>query len=182
MSAAARPSRNRPARAPVLPLSALETFEALDRTHSEVLHQLRQLELLVKRLESDADAPELRTIARAACAFFDRHAREHHAEEERVVFPPLLASRDAELVQAVQRLQQDHGWLEEDWIEIRPLLATLADGTGSIERETLEQYLATFGSLYLEHIALEESLVYPEAKRLAAADAESAGLRGRNSR
>jgi hemerythrin-like domain-containing protein len=76
----------------------------------------------------------------------------------------------------VQRLQQDHGWLEEDWRELRPMLATIAEGYAWHEPEALRQMAAVFGALYLEHVALEESLIYPAAKeRLAAA--ESAGQR-----
>ena len=42
--------------------------------------------------------------------------------EEQLVFPSLLADGDSEIVAHVQRLQQDHGWLEEDWLEIGPQL------------------------------------------------------------
>jgi hemerythrin-like domain-containing protein len=174
-------ARTRPSRKPLLPLYTLQEFEALDRTHSEVLLHLRELDRLVQRMETEPDSPANRMAARAACVFFTSAARQHHADEERVVFPPLLASRDADLVQNVERLQQDHGWIEEDWLEIEPLLETVASGAGTVDPEQLRHYLSVFGALYLEHISLEESLIYPEAKRRAAAQAESDARRANGS-
>lgn len=125
--------RVRPARPPLMPLSTLHEFESLDHTHAEVLQHLRQLEALLNRLDTIGADASARDTARVVRDFFDRTARRHHEEEERVVFPPLLASGNSELVQHVQRLQQDHGWLEEDWHELQPQLDAIADGIGEIE-------------------------------------------------
>jgi len=170
--------RVRPARPPLMPLAAMHEFEALDHTHAEVLQHLRQLEALLNRLDTIGADASARDTARVVRDFFDRHARSHHEEEERVVFPALLASGDAELVQHVRRLQQDHGWLEEDWHELQPQLDSIADGIGEIELELIREAVTVFGALYLEHIALEESLIYPEAKRRA--KAQAAGGRERS--
>jgi hemerythrin-like domain-containing protein len=163
--------RLRPARAAVVAPVTLHEFEALDQTHAQVLQTLRQLERLVDRLDRDEPDDAARAAASAICAFFDGTARSHHEDEERVVFPPLLRGRDAALIQHVQRLQQDHGWLEEDWHELRPMLTTIGEGYAWHEPESLRQMAAVFSALYLEHIALEETLVYPAAKeRLTAAE------------
>ncbi|MDH4061971.1 MAG: hemerythrin domain-containing protein [Aquincola sp.] len=161
-----------------MPLPLAHEFDALDQTHADVLQHLRQLEALINRLESIGADDSARDTARVIRDFFDRNARHHHAEEERVVFPPLLASGNAELVQHVQRLQQDHGWLEEDWHELQPQLDAIANGMGTIEPELIREAVTVFGALYLEHIALEESLIYPEAKRRM--EAQAAGERGRS--
>ena len=103
-------------------------------------------------------------------------ARQHHADEERVVFPGLLKSPDATLVQHVLRLQQDHGWLEEDWLELEPQLQAVAEGYSWYDLDTLRAALPIFEDLYRDHIALEESLIYPEARRQRQlADAAAAG-------
>ena len=172
------PRRVRAARPSILPLSRLQEFEALDETHAAVLQHLRQLEALMKRLDSNGADESARDTARVVRDFFDRTARHHHAEEERVVFPPLLAGGKADIVQHVRRLQQDHGWLEEDWNELQPQLDAIADGVGFIDPDLIREAVSVFGALYLEHIALEESLIYPEAKRLAEAQAQ--GERERN--
>jgi hemerythrin-like domain-containing protein len=152
--------RERPA-API----TLHEFEALDRTHAEVVQSLRELERLIVRLEAGHVDAEARATAAALCAFFDGTSRAHHEDEERVVFPPLLAGGDATLVQHVQRLQQDHGWLEEDWRELRPHLRAVAEGLNWLDTELLREMAAVFGALYIEHIALEESLVYPASRQ-----------------
>jgi hypothetical protein len=85
------------------------------------------------------------------------------------VFPGLLASGDAELVQHVRRLQQDHGWLEEDWLELAPQLEAIGQGYNWYDLAMLRHALPVFTALYVDHIGLEESLIYPEAKRRQAA-------------
>jgi hypothetical protein len=44
------------------------------------------------------------------------------------VFPSLPSSADAELVAAVRSLQQDHRWIEENWIALAPQLRAIAPG------------------------------------------------------
>ena len=77
------------------------------------------------------------------------------------------------VVRQVLRLQQDHGWLEEDWLALEPQLEAVAGGYSWYEPELLAECVAVFSALYREHIALEESMVYPAARRQIAADAEA---------
>ena len=90
----------------------------------------------------------------------------HAAKTYNGLFPALLACGDAELRAHVERLQQDHGWLEEDWIELAPQLQAVAQGYSWYDLDMLRAALPVFAQLYLDHIDLEESLIYPEAKRL----------------
>jgi hemerythrin-like domain-containing protein len=167
-----RRASNRPARPAIIAPCTIHEFEALDRTHSDVVVALRRLEKLVDRLEQLGEVDEVaRSTASDLCEFFNSTARLHHEDEERVVFPPLLAGSDAELVQHVQRLQQDHGWLEQDWLEMEPTLRTIAEGFAWHEPALLREMAGVFCALYIEHIALEESIVYPASKlQLAAAE------------
>ena len=159
---AAAPRKARTPRPAAPPLPA---FEALDRTHRQVLELLDQLGELLQHLDDSGADDVARERAQAVHAFFESHAREHHLAEERHVFPALLASGDAELIQHVQRLQQDHGWLEEDWLELSPQLEAIARGYNWYDLAMLREALPVFRALYEDHIALEESLIYPEAKR-----------------
>jgi hemerythrin-like domain-containing protein len=171
-SAMSHARRPRPARPAVVAPITLHEFEALDRMHADVVQVLKQLERMIDRLEAAGSDDAVRASAKAICEFFDGHARAHHEEEERVVFPPLLAGNDAELIQHVRRLQQDHGWLEEDWREMRSQLSTIAEGYTGHDPATLREMSSVFCALYIEHIALEESLVYPASKqRLMVAEA-----------
>lgn len=153
------PRPSRPA-APALP-----SFEALDRTHAEVLQVLAQFDRLLQHVDDNGPDAVARASAQQIHEFFAGRARQHHADEEQFVFPTLLASGNAELTQHIQRLQQDHGWLEEDWLELAPQIEAIAQGYNWYDIHMLRHALPVFTALYQDHIGLEESLIYPEAKR-----------------
>ena len=152
----------RPTRAPV---TTLDSFEMLDATHREVMHTLERMRQWVQQLEDEGLSPATRATADEICRFFDGTARAHHAAEERFVFPSLLDSGDAALMQHVQRLQQDHGWLEEDWLELQPQLRAVVEGTSGFDAAFLRAAVPVFTELYRDHISLEETIVYPESRR-----------------
>lgn len=141
-----------------------DTFEALDHCHQQVLETLQQLSRLIDRLQDHGVDAQAQALARNVVRFFSQVAQQHHSDEERLVFPGLLASGNATLVQHVRRLQQDHGWLEEDWLTLQPPLSAIAEGYSWYDLDMLRHALPVFVDLYLDHIELEESLIYPEAK------------------
>jgi hemerythrin-like domain-containing protein len=156
------PHNLRPSRAAMtLPLA----FDALDDTHRQVLVMLGRLEQLLDHVGDQGADDIARDSATAIHAFFSGRARQHHEAEETFVFPDLLSGGDDELVQHILRLRQDHGWLEEDWRELAPQLEAISRGYNWYDLAMLRAALPLFAALYREHIALEESVVYPEAKR-----------------
>jgi hemerythrin-like domain-containing protein len=144
----------------------LPPIDALDAEHRQVLRALQELHALLEALGRDGVTTATRDAARRTCDFFTAHARAHHAAEERHVFPALLERGDPMLVRHVLQLQQDHGWLEENWLEIEPQLRAVAEGYAWYDLDLLRSALPVFEALYRDHIALEESVVYPEARRL----------------
>lgn len=169
---AVTPKSTRTPRAARAAAPALPPLDALDHTHHQMMVVLSELQQLVDLLEADGPEPAARKSAKAICQFFDTHARKHHADEEALVFPALVRKGDKALIQHVLRLQQDHGWLEEDWLELAPQLQAVAQGYSWYEIDTLRHAVGVFTTLYHEHIALEESLIYPEAKAHMAAEAK----------
>jgi hemerythrin-like domain-containing protein len=155
---------HRPARVPAPPLPAMD---ALDQTHREMLGMLDRFDALLAHLDDSGADPQARAAAREILDFFNGHARAHHAAEEKHVFPGLLAGSDEALAAHVRRLQQDHGWLEEDWLILAPHLEALATGYSGYEVPLLREALPVYRTLLQEHIALEESLIYPAARRAA---------------
>lgn len=141
-------------------------FRALDACHQAIAGQLTLFARLVDALDADGVTPYTQQLAKTIEAFFSSTAQAHHADEERRVFPPLLAGGDAELVAAVQRLQQDHGFIEENWIELAPQLRALAAGYSWYDLGTLREGARLFIDLLNEHIELEEALIYPQAKAM----------------
>jgi hemerythrin-like domain-containing protein len=130
----------------------------------QIQKHLAELQRMAKHMETaglnDAD----RKLAGEIQAYFASTSREHHAQEETHVFPPLLASGDEALKEAVRTLQQDHGFIEENWIELGPQLSAIAEGNDWFDSAEFQHNVGLFLELMNGHIALEESLIYPESK------------------
>jgi hemerythrin-like domain-containing protein len=147
----------------------LAPFKVLDDFHAELIAALEELQALGQALAERDPGPGMAARAKQAIAFFGDAAAAHHADEEEQVFPSLLASGDKDLVDQVRHLQQDHGWLNEDWRALSLQLGAVADGYNWYDAEWLVHAITVFTALYHDHIALEESLVYPEARAALAA-------------
>ena len=143
----------------------LPEFEALDHAHVAAMQMLQAFKQLVARLQDQGLDNAARQSAREILAFFQGPGRHHHEDEEAHVFPGLIAGSDQELIAHVHRLQQDHGWLQEDWYELEPHVQAVCDGYNGYDLPLLEAALPVFEALYRDHIALEETVVYPAAKR-----------------
>ena len=145
-------------------LSNTVGFEALDDCHQQTLAHLTMLTALAEYFEAAGIDAHTQQQAGTIEAFFSGTSRRHHLEEEQNVFPALLASGNAELVSAVHTLQQDHGWIEENWIELAPQLRAIASGNGWPDAAEFQHGVEVFLALCRSHIFLEETLIYPEAK------------------
>lgn len=148
----------------VEPPVTLDGFEVLDACHRQTLAALERLEALVSYLDKNGADAHAQAAAAEIVHYFSSTARLHHEDEEKHVFPRLVAGSDPEVVHTVQRLQQDHGWLEEDWRELAPLLDAVACGLAWVDTENLRNGVEIFVALSHDHMALEESVVYPRAR------------------
>jgi hemerythrin-like domain-containing protein len=145
------------------------SFSALDASHQQMLVQLKALSALAERIEAEGIDADAQQQADQIETFFSGTSRAHHAQEEKMVFPPILAGDDDELKATVTTLQQDHGWIEENWIELSPKLRASASGNSWFEPAELASQVAIFVALVQNHIELEESTVYPAVKSLGPA-------------
>jgi hemerythrin-like domain-containing protein len=143
---------------------SVDGFDVLDACHQQTLLTLDKLTALVARLGSSGTDDEARATAAEIVHFFSTTARQHHEDEERHVFPKMVTNADPEIVQAVLRLSQDHNWLEEDWMEISPQVDAVACGLTWYDLDVLREGVEIFAALSRDHIALEESLIYPQAR------------------
>ena len=108
---------------------------------------------------------QARQAARDVMRYFDQAAPQHHLDEERHVFPALLAAGDPALGRTVRQLMEDHGRMEALWAQARELLAALAEDRLSAFEPAHQAALREFASLYDRHIADEEQVAYPAARR-----------------
>lgn len=159
--------------------SKADRFTALDACHQQIHEHLAELAELLERLDSASDSAQSRLSAKTIEAFFSETARAHHAEEEKNVFPNLLLSDNAELVHAVQTLKQDHGWIEQNWLELAPMLRAIAQGEDWVDMDELKHNVEVFLNLCHDHIVLEETLIYPEAKARLAEELASRAKRSK---
>jgi iron-sulfur cluster repair protein YtfE (RIC family) len=140
-----------------------QVFEFLDSTHAALSGHLANLMGMATHFQNGSlDASQLKEV-RTICNFFEKEARQHHLDEELHIFPPLMQSHDETLRHTVRQLQQDHGWLEENWIELHPLIEQAMQGNSYIWEE-LDHALQVFHALYQDHMVLEERIAYPGAK------------------
>jgi hemerythrin-like domain-containing protein len=146
--------------------AAPAAFSVLDECHRQTLDALARLEAVVASLDDGSIEAQTRAAAAAVVRHFSTTARQHHEDEERHVFPKLAASGDVAMQQAVSRLLQDHLWLEEDWRELEPPLDAIACGQSWFDVAVLREGSEIFAALSREHIALEESCLYPVARTL----------------
>jgi hemerythrin-like domain-containing protein len=154
-------------------------FEALDECHRQIMSHLADLTNLARQIEAKGVDAVAQQQAGAIETFFSSTSREHHAQEEKSVFPPLLASADPALAATVHRLQQDHGWIEENWIELSPQLSAIASGNNWPDPAEFLHGVQVFVELCTDHIALEETVVYPESRAQWARAVAARALRER---
>ncbi|MBV8380828.1 MAG: hemerythrin domain-containing protein [Paucibacter sp.] len=164
MSAQAQPV------APAATAPSDDGFDILDAAHSQAIVELGKLAALVSRIRTHGIDDVARALAVEVAGFFGAYNREHHADEEKHVFPQLLRDGDAETVQTVRCLLQDHRWLDEDWREVGALVQAIASGQGWIDVDTLHEGVQVFSGLMRAHIALEESFIYPQARARSNSD------------
>jgi hemerythrin-like domain-containing protein len=153
-----------PAANPASVALPLDGFDALDVCHRQTLMALGKLSALITRLTDRGSDDEARAMAHEVVEHFSKTSRAHHEDEERHLFPTLASTGDAATVQAVLRLQQDHDWLEEDWMELSPHLDAVASGQNWYDLDVLREAAAVFTALSHDHMTLEETLIYPQAR------------------
>ena len=139
-------------------------FDALGVCHRDTLVHLDKLMALVSQLGLAVSNGKVRRQAREVVAFFSGPAREHNYDEERHVFPKLLACDDVEVKQAAESLCEDHAWIEFCWLDIEPHLAAAAAGLSSYDLPALRAAAEAFSTVMRDHMALEESLLYPHLR------------------
>lgn len=128
--------------------------------HVGILKRLKSLDTLPALLEPAAQA---RQIASDSLAFFREAIFEHHLDEERDLFPAVLASAqpgaERERVQGMtERLTREHRAIETLWKGLEKALRRVGKGQDAdLDVDELHQLVAA----YAAHAAFEESEFLP---------------------
>ncbi len=148
-------------------------FEMLDACHERVERMLRLLGKIREHVQIHGADTQARDAARDVMRYFDQAGPHHHEDEERHVFPPLLAQRDPAVVAVVIRLKQDHREMAEMWSRVRAALYALleaGDDWAGFSAEDGQRFDA-YDALYRRHLLDENGVVYPAARSLIRGDA-----------
>jgi pyridoxamine 5'-phosphate oxidase len=149
------------------PMSVLDDpIAACAAFHQLIRKQCVHLETLAHDLTRFRADNVARNRAAMIVRFFDVDAREHHADEELIFFPRLLAldidaAAKDELVALLDVLSKDHHALGEAWQPLRQLLLNIIDG----KTQWVDADVTTFVTLHHHHLHKEDSSVLPFARR-----------------
>ena len=102
-------------------------FDMLEACHERVERMLGLIQRLQQHLQDSGCDASARQAAQDVLRYFDQAAPRHHEDEERHVFPPLMAGPDAAIKALVLRLIQDHRQMEVAWVDARAVLLAVAE-------------------------------------------------------
>jgi hemerythrin superfamily protein len=144
-------------------------LDQFSQCHAGILAHLQDFARLPALLEPAAQA---RRIAGETLRFFQDVIYEHHAEEEKDLFPAVLASAvrgvERDQVQAiVDRLTQEHRRVEAAWTRIAPHLKDIEKGRdAALDVDAVE----TLVREYQAHAAYEEQEFLPLSEKILGRD------------
>lgn len=133
--------------------------------HSGILRHLNDLGGLPALLDPAAQA---RRVANEALAFFREAVFEHHADEERELFPAVLASAAAgeerdQVRHLSEMLTREHRQIESLWKSLEPGLKKVAKGQ---DADLNVKDVALLVQTYTAHARFEEAEFLPLAQRI----------------
>jgi len=146
-----------------------EPLTGFSRCHLGILSRLQAFEELPAL---QAAAAQAKTIATDTLALFHHAVLEHHADEERELFPAVLRSArrgaEAEEVQAMaQRLTAEHRQIESMWKKLEPVVRAVArSGSGELDLDAVEKLVQA----YAAHARFEEEHFLPLAETILGRD------------
>ncbi|MGE0430217.1 MAG: hemerythrin domain-containing protein [Hydrogenophaga sp.] len=147
------------------PASANTPITNFTDCHAGILRQLRSLDELASLLSA---AQRARQIATEALGFFREAVFEHHVDEERELFPAVLASAGTEAernrVKAMtERLTLEHRAIEKQWKSLEKPLKYVAKGQDAdLDVQDLYRLVET----YAAHAGYEEAEFLPLAQEI----------------
>lgn len=145
-------------------------LEMLDACHGRIHAQCDTLRRLANHLPGHGADEAARQAASSVIRYFSSAAEHHHADEERDLFPALLAhagEREEEVRRLIGRLLADHAMMARARQAMMAKLEAIREGTGSAL--SLEEVDA-FSALYGGHIDTETREMLPLAAELLSAE------------
>jgi hemerythrin-like domain-containing protein len=141
-----------------------EPVEMLRACHERIAMQCATLEKLAAHLPLHGPDAQAQQAARNIMRYFDLAGPNHHADEEQDLFPMLIEVSErlsSPLAERIASLLDEHRSLEAAWAQLRAVLADIADGKARLLELV---WIDGFVGAYRDHIAREESQIFPLAE------------------
>jgi len=145
--------------------------EMLYACHDRVERQCETLVRLAQHLVINGSDEAAQQASHSVLRYFNQAAPNHHADEERDVFPALLNAAAVkgipDIAPVIERLLADHRELEQLWVGLSKELEEIAEG---MPRQLHIERLNRFVKCYREHIEIENQVLFPKINELLADD------------
>jgi len=129
---------------------------------------LRSLLALVERGPGNPTSDYFTALRAIFFCIDEFHEAQHHPKESRLLFPKVAtASQDA--ADAVRLLDQDHAQSEASARHLQHLLLAW-EMIGSTRRARFESACVSYVAHLMNHMAIEEQLILPQAERCLSAE------------
>lgn len=144
-----------------------DPLEMLRACHGRIEAQCVTLSRLGEHLSKQGCDEQALQAARAILRYFDTAGQHHHQDEERDLFPRLIATHDQKVTALITSLLQEHRRMEAAWNNLRPLLFAIAED----HKASLDMHIAQhFIDVYATHIETENGKLLPLAQTLLTAE------------
>jgi hemerythrin-like domain-containing protein len=143
--------------------AANTAIRLIRQEHSYLATILNAMRYFVKQIAEGGKAPDLKVFRAMAFYISEYPERMHHPKEDRYLFA-LLRKRTTEADNTLATLETQHGQGERMARELEHALTRyelFGQSAFAVFAEKVERYAA----LYVEHMALEEDIVLPAAKK-----------------
>ncbi|MEX0877060.1 MAG: hemerythrin domain-containing protein [Phycisphaerales bacterium] len=147
-----------------------QPFELLIDCHRRIEHFLAVITRVVEAYGSSVLDDQAHRALHTAGVYFRESAPRHTADEEDSLFPRLraLGGPEAdEMLRGAQRLERDHTRADEMHAELDGFLRSWV-GDGRIPEHDVgraTELLGELEALYREHIAYEDTVLFPSASK-----------------
>ena len=143
-----------------------QPYDMLAACHERVQRSLDLLARLIEHVRAQGHDAQSRSAARDVLRYFDLAAPQHHLDEERHVFPRVLAQGSASERALVQRLQAEHREMEALWAQLQPRLQSWSTEQQLAHPDEVAVLAQRYTALYAQHLQDENTVVFPVARGL----------------
>jgi hemerythrin-like domain-containing protein len=142
-------------------------LEMLAICHERIEARCETLRRLAAHLPVHGCDAQAQQAASNVMRYFDSAGRHHREDEERDLFPVMIAAAQGEnaerIALLVGQLAHEHHEMEKMWLGLRDALESIAHGENA-PLDAIE--VSRFCGMYRAHMAMEEANLFPLAELL----------------